>query len=273
MKKILLWSALALLLAPAAFLSAQDQGPGGFIDYSGRPPYIYKGERQPLPGPLAFAFQVPALKNYTPLVLVGKIAAETDELNYYYEFYDTSGRVTLKILPSKWMYDVGPNDVIVVEGKVDALVSPAVVEVEQISTRNHYYAVALPPRGPLPMGVVSVEFAKTLPDTATVALQGYVDKRLEEGKKRFLFHDKSGSIVLCAEDSNPLVAGPYDPGDLLVVEGRMNTEVNPPEVDVETVVDRSNFTVVDVERDVVVKTKNGGDVVVEESAEVAVPNE
>ncbi len=254
-------------------LWAQNKGPGGFIDYSGRPPYMYKGERQPLPGPLVFAVWVPTLENFAPVVLVGKIAAETDKMNHYYEFFDNSGRVTLKILPSKWMYDVGPNDVIVVEGKVDALVSPAVVEVEQISTRNHYYAVSPPPRGPLPMGVVSVEFAKTLPDTAVVALEGYVDKRLEEGKKRFLFHDRSGSIVLNADESNPLVEGPYNPGDLLVVEGRINTEVNPPEVEVETVVDRSNFTVVDVEKEVVVETQGGGAVVVDESAEVAVPNE
>ncbi len=266
MKKLLILLALALLL-PATYLAARDPGVGGFIDYSGRPPYIYDGPRDPMPGPLAFAIQIPTLKNFDPVVMVGKISKEISEIDHYYDFYDTTGHTTLKILPAKWgSLTVGPNDIILIRGKIDDLGARPVVEVEQVDTRNHYQLKAMPPRGPLPMGVVSVEFAKTLPNTAPLALEGYIDQRMSPGK--LLFHDRTGSITLNVEESSPLVAGPYDPGDVVIAEGRMNTAVSPAEMDVDVIVDRSNYDVVDIQKDVVAV---GGDTVVAGEAEVEVP--
>ncbi len=265
MKKFVppLFATLMLLLASTAAL-AVDGYPGGFVNNSSRPPYIYEGEREPLPGPRICVSQAREIKNLAPVVLVGKIlsAGEHDK----YQFIDNSGQITVRIEKDRWnSLTVGPNDLVVIEGKIDRLSGTTEIEATRINTRNHYYAMEPAPRdGPLPMGVVSVEFAKTMPNTAALALEGNIDRKLAPG--RLQFHDRSGSIVLNVDEANPLVAGPYSPGDVMVIEGRVNAAANPVEIDVETIVDRSNFAPVIVREETVtidevavpVKDKNSG---------------
>ena len=233
------------LLIPSVALADGDNGAGGFVDYTGRPPYIYTGQREPLPGPVVGAVRARDLPAFTEVVLIGKIVKPLE--NHRYEFVDNTGRIVLQIPQDRWAtLTVGPNDLLVIRGKVNRLVDPVEIEVIRVHTRNFYYATTpYEPGAPLPMGVVSVEQALTLPNTAPLALEGNIDKKLEPG--RLLFHDHSGTIVLNVDEANPLVAGPYSPGDLMIVEGRVNTAVTPAEIDVETIVDRSNFAPVIIE--------------------------
>ena len=234
-----------MLLTPAAAWADGNNAAGGFIDYSGRPPYIYTGAREPLPGPVVGVATARELEGFTEVVLIGKIVAPLEYERY--EFVDNTGRIVLQIPNDRWAtLSVGPNDVLVVRGKVNRLVDPVEIEVIRVHTRNYYYATVPYESGaPLPMGVVSVEQALTMPNTAPLALEGNIDKKLEPG--RLLFHDHSGAIVLNIDEASPLVAGPYSPGDLMIVEGRVNTSTTPTEIDVETIVDRSNFAPVIIE--------------------------
>lgn len=244
MKKIPLMFFCFMLLMAAAPLVAENSW-GGFEDNPNREPYVYEGERHPLPWPLARAAEIPVItkiKEFAPVALVGMITRPLGHDKF--DFVDNSGHVTLQIHPDRWRgFTFGPNDIVVVEGKIDDLTDPREIEVDSINTRNHFYATARPaPGGPLPMGVVSTQFAKTMPNTAALALEGKILEKTGPGK--LLFEDHTGTIILSVNDAPPLVAGPYQPGDVVVVEGRVDRSVDPPEVDAEIIVDRSNYAVV-----------------------------